>query len=155
MAHTLINPELNCSAAGIRIGTKGMGILMLAASWSNQYKTKGIIPKVIVEKLLQAPPEIIDLIIVSGLWEQDENNYFFANDRYFVFKGHEHRLKIPISIREQVLARDGNKCKYCESDSDLQIDHVIPWSKGGAHGINNFQTLCGTCNRKKGAKLNG
>lgn len=155
MAHTLINPAIATSYEAVLIGTEGIGILTLAASWSNQYKTKGVIPKIIVERLLQAPKELADLIVTSGLWEEDENNYFFANSNYIIFEGHEHRLKISASIRQRVLDRDGNKCKYCESDSDLQIDHIIPWSKGGAHGINNFQTLCGTCNRKKGAKLNG
>lgn len=155
MAHTLINPDISTSYEGVLIGVEGMGIITLTASWSNKFKTKGIIPKIIARNLFKASDEIIGLILESGLWEEDDNNYFFTTNGYIVFEGHEHRLKVSPSIRAKVFANDGGKCKQCGSDSDLQVDHIIPWSKGGAHGIHNFQTLCGTCNRKKGAKQNG
>ena len=32
-------------------------------------------------------------------------------------------------------------------------DHIVPASRGGKNNIDNFQTMCYTCNRKKGNKL--
>ncbi|WP_310428722.1 HNH endonuclease [Chamaesiphon sp. VAR_48_metabat_135_sub] len=63
---------------------------------------------------------------------------------------------IPLSIRLDVLTRDGYKCVYCGRGSqqiDLEIDHIIPYSKGGSNQIDNLQTLCFDCNRGKGARI--
>lgn len=36
---------------------------------------------------------------------------------------------------------------------DLEIDHVVPESKGGSHDPDNLQLLCRPCNRRKAAKV--
>ena len=35
----------------------------------------------------------------------------------------------------------------------LEIDHILPVSKGGLTTEDNLQTLCWRCNRSKGAKI--
>lgn len=57
---------------------------------------------------------------------------------------------IPNRIRRMVLARDSYQCCECGSQSYLEMDHIIPLSKGGATSLNNLQTLCRGCNLKKG-----
>jgi hypothetical protein len=55
------------------------------------------------------------------------------------------------TIRYQVLKRDRN-CVLCGASSkqaNLQVDHIIPRSKGGSNKIGNLQTLCAPCNRGK------
>ncbi|MBR2352886.1 MAG: HNH endonuclease, partial [Clostridia bacterium] len=34
----------------------------------------------------------------------------------------------------------------------LEVDHIIPVSKGGKSTLDNLQTLCERCNRGKGTK---
>lgn len=53
--------------------------------------------------------------------------------------------------RRFILERDGWRCVRCGAESELQIDHVIPFSRGGACSVDNAQVLCGPCNRAKGA----
>ncbi len=65
------------------------------------------------------------------------------------------RRREPISrgTRLAVWKRDGGRCVECGSDFDLQYDHVIPLSMGGASTAEKLQLLCADCNRDKGASL--
>ena len=63
------------------------------------------------------------------------------------------RERIPENIRAEVWRRDGGKCASCESPHNLQFDHVIPISKGGANSVVNLQILCRDCNLKKGDNI--
>lgn len=69
------------------------------------------------------------------------------NERFFKKKS------ITTKMRLKVFERDGYACLHCGSNRDLRVDHIIPESKGGAHEIENFQTLCARCNSKKGVKM--
>ena len=65
------------------------------------------------------------------------------------------RPKIPASLRWRVWERDNFTCRMCDRRQYLEIDHVIPVSRGGETTIENSQTLCRTCNRRKGASVEG
>ena len=58
-------------------------------------------------------------------------------------------------LRFKVLKRDNFKCVYCgkspanNSNVELHVDHIVPWSKGGETVIENLQTLCSKCNLGK------
>jgi HNH endonuclease len=63
------------------------------------------------------------------------------------------REPLPRDVRLAVWRRDHGRCRECGGGFDLQYDHVIPLSLGGANSIENLQLLCGDCNRAKGASL--
>ena len=63
------------------------------------------------------------------------------------------RAPVPREVRRAVWARDGGRCVECGAGFDLQYDHVIPHSMGGADTEANLQLLCGDCNRAKGGQL--
>ena len=59
---------------------------------------------------------------------------------------------IPETLRWEVWERDNFTCTRCGSRRFLSIDHVTPESFGGTTTIDNLQTLCLTCNHRKGRK---
>ncbi len=63
------------------------------------------------------------------------------------------REPIPQKVKNDVWNRDGGKCVKCDSNENLEFDHIIPFSKGGASTFRNLQLLCEPCNRKKSAKI--
>lgn len=61
-----------------------------------------------------------------------------------------------MSLRREVLIRDGYACQSCGIVRlDNECDHIVPLEQGGAAmDINNMQTLCGGpdgCHTKKSA----
>lgn len=69
------------------------------------------------------------------------------------------RKKMTAALRKQVLERDGYTCCNCglsiyeEPNLLLEVDHIVPVSRGGKTELNNLQTLCWKCNRQKSSKL--
>ena len=84
--------------------------------------------------------------------EQKRGSYYLDNDIWDSICRVE-RGKVSNKIRFAIYKRDGYRCKICGKsgdDHDLEIDHIIPISKGGKSTFDNLQTLCHDCNVKKG-----
>jgi len=60
------------------------------------------------------------------------------------------RPAIPEELRWDVFRRDSYTCKHCGSGAMLRADHILAWSKGGPTTLENLQTLCHSCNSRKG-----
>ena len=59
---------------------------------------------------------------------------------------------IPDSLRFVVLKAAKGKCQLCgisAKDCSLDVDHIIPRSRGGKTELANLQALCSKCNRSK------
>ena len=63
------------------------------------------------------------------------------------------RAHIPESLSGQVWRRDGGACVSCGTKQNLQFDHLIPVSRGGATTVKNLQLLCQSCNASKGTRI--
>ena len=59
------------------------------------------------------------------------------------------RKSISEELRNKIFKRDGWKCVYCRKKENLQIDHKIPFSKGGTTTFDNLQTIYRKCNQTK------
>lgn len=57
--------------------------------------------------------------------------------------------------RRNLMLRDEHQCQYCgrqPSVRDLNLDHVLPRSRGGVDSWENLVVSCRTCNLKKGRR---
>ncbi len=58
--------------------------------------------------------------------------------------------------RHNIYLRDHNMCQYCGKQlprKELNLDHVVPRSRGGLTCWDNIVTSCFSCNRRKGMHL--
>jgi 5-methylcytosine-specific restriction endonuclease McrA len=55
------------------------------------------------------------------------------------------------ALRDFIHARDG-ACVYCDSKSNLQVDHLIPRSRGGTDDPKWIVSACKSCNCSRQAK---
>jgi len=54
-------------------------------------------------------------------------------------------------VREYLLEKWGRKCAYCGAENQpLEIEHIIPRSRGGNNRVSNLTLACNACNIKKG-----
>ena len=63
------------------------------------------------------------------------------------------RKRIPDCLRAAVIVRDGGLCRRCHGTRNLEVDHIVPVSRGGPTEEANLETLCRRCNRRKWKKL--
>lgn len=69
---------------------------------------------------------------------------------------HERRSPIPMTVRREVMRRDGHVCQLCGGDvdpTDIHLDHIYPRSKGGPDTVENLQVTHSLCNLRKGARV--
>jgi 5-methylcytosine-specific restriction endonuclease McrA len=70
------------------------------------------------------------------------------------------RIYIPVEIDRRVRNAARNRCGYCLSPQHLvmarlEIEHIIPISKGGSNDESNLWLACPLCNRYKSDKTTG
>ena len=82
---------------------------------------------------------------------------FFVSEPFTeTSSGRNRSRSIPHSTIIRVARRDNNTCQICGKillDREIEIDHIIPYSRGGTSDENNLRVTCLECNRKKGKKI--
>lgn len=57
------------------------------------------------------------------------------------------------NIRNYLLRKFNHECSYCgKKDTPLEIEHIVPKSRGGTNRVSNLTISCHDCNQKKGRK---
>ena len=90
----------------------------------------------------------------------EKNGCYQFNEHYDQWKITDTKRGISIALRKKIFERDDYTCVYCgkslwKNGIKLEVDHIIPISKGGTDDIDNLTTSCRKCNREKSGKLIG
>jgi 5-methylcytosine-specific restriction endonuclease McrA len=84
-------------------------------------------------------------------WQDVDEAYL---DITIVPKRTDIKIELPsTSVKECLYKKQDGLCNACKTKFDirnLEIDHIIPKAKGGGDYYENYQLLCGSCNRIKG-----
>lgn len=90
------------------------------------------------------------LIRASNSVETDVGSHALA----IISSPQPERVREALSLRKRffVMKRDSFACVLCGSSGHgvrLEVDHRVPFAKGGTDELDNLQTLCFDCNRGK------
>jgi hypothetical protein len=100
--------------------------------------------KTIEEEILYEYAKLISRTVFGG-----RINYRFISDRFKAFRDGKATMSGTIREwqREQELPKE---CVFCSARDNLQIDHLIPRSRGGVDSADNIVWACNTCNASRG-----
>jgi site-specific DNA-methyltransferase (adenine-specific) len=62
-------------------------------------------------------------------------------------------VEISLTVKERLFHAQSGVCNGCGTAFEIrhfEVDHIIPRAKGGGNYYENYQLLCGSCNRIKG-----
>ncbi len=69
---------------------------------------------------------------------------------------------IPRKVRDEVFTRDGGRCTFvgddgvrCSCRHNLQIDHIVPFARGGSNSPDNLRLLCARHNLLEAERVFG
>jgi len=69
---------------------------------------------------------------------------------------------IPAAVKDKVYKRDGGKCtfvgkngKRCSSTWNIEIDHIVPFARGGDNSPGNLRLLCAKHNLMEAQRAYG
>lgn len=126
-----------------------------APRFNNRSKPEGWLPPSIqhkldshlklIEKLKSILPITSTVIEIATFNTQKMQNPEISGIEYQqgTLQGYE--------IREYLLEKFKHKCAYCnKSNISLEIEHIIPKSRGGSNRVSNLTIACHTCNQSKG-----
>lgn len=61
-----------------------------------------------------------------------------------------------MEVREYLLLKWGWRCAYCQKEGiPLELDHILPKSRGGSDRVSNLAFSCHACNQRKGNRTAG
>jgi 5-methylcytosine-specific restriction endonuclease McrA len=89
-------------------------------------------------------------------WREDNRVYFQVRERNRRAAKANNPDSVGVSQRDwiRLCRRHSGCCAYCEQQPEgtLEMDHIIPLTKGGRHAIGNIAPACRDCNMRKGNK---
>lgn len=68
------------------------------------------------------------------------------------------RPRISAWLRERVSEQADRRCGYCQTTeaiigAPMEIDHIIPYARGGSTTEDNLWLACSPCNERKGTRI--
>ena len=67
---------------------------------------------------------------------------------------YQHGVLFGYEVKEYLLEKWGHKCAYCgKKNVPLEVEHIVPKSRGGTNRVSNLTIACHTCNQTKGNEL--
>ena len=126
------------------------------ARFLNRKRKEGWIPPSLqsrvdnIKSFLNKLMKIIPLTHIS--YENCKFDTQLINDENIKGIEYQQGTLLGYTVREYLLEKYNRKCIYCGKENvPLEIEHIIPKSRGGTNRIDNLGIACHNCNQTKGS----
>ncbi|KIL79576.1 HNH endonuclease [Bacillus badius] len=147
-----------CSVNGCERDAYGKGLCR-----THHYRLKANGDPLVVQKLINVPCKIEGCKNKNRKYGYCEKHYYesdLCREQHRIYSANRRSLKENAIVNDfslfdwkESLRHFNEECAYCGAqDNDLQQEHIIPLSKGGANTISNVVPACEGCNQNKKAK---
>jgi len=154
-----MNPDLFSCPEVSRCGVEAFGIWVQMLLWAAGWDTT-VVPAILLAHVVLDHDRHLKALETVGFIRRKRDDILVLSPpiggrgkpAWTVVRNRTH---IHPTVRAAVLARDGHRCVLCPATNDLTLDHIHPWSKGGADTLDNLRTLCRSCNSAKRDRTDG
>ena len=104
----------------------------------------------------QALQRFVEWVNADEAAEPDESHIESESPQNARAPARRTKREISERMRFRILVRDGFRCGACGASplesrgTELHVDHIVPWSRGGETVPENLATKCSRCNLGKG-----
>lgn len=162
MAIFLVSHYFHSHGAVTLAGPEAVGLWVCAGSWCALHSPEGFIPRDMLP-VIGGTTDQAHALVRAGLWARAKGGWRMPRAvpshpgatpvPLWDIERTDYRRRIPVGVQRAVYERDGHRCTKCGATDDLTLDHIFPWSRGGADSIGNLRVLCRPCNSSKGARI--
>lgn len=158
-----VDHRVTSHPATLKAGNAALGLWLRGAAWLTTHPREGdTLPRSVAISF--GTKRQVERLIDAHLWHELPNGDYRVQremnvcgsgltDHFWKVDTPPSRPAIPARIRRAVYERDGHQCVTCRSIERLSLDHIHPYSLGGSDTIDNLQTMCRSCNSRKGARV--
>ena len=150
----LITQKLT-SRASLRRGRRARKTRYRPARWSNRKRPDGWLPPSGMSRVMNLSvwtKKFIGLTNVRAIsFEKTKfDTHVMVNPEISGVQYQQGTLA-GYSVREYLLEKHKRTCVYCgKTNVPMQIDHIVPRSRGGLDNVSNLTLACSRCNQRKG-----
>lgn len=142
----------------VALGNPTAGLMYLQSLTYLMRFTLDYLPQVVVDRLYSntygaaATARAVDHLVTVGVWVPVEDGFAIVHR----WVEDEVVIETDLTGNASVIAiarASASECAHCGSTERLEIDHIVPRSRGGDTRPNNLQVLCHACNMAKAARV--
>lgn len=119
-----------------------------------------VVKALLVLVVIIAFPPVLLALVPYWLWtrlrgRRDEPGLSASPAAAGLFSRRRRSWSLEDEAVQELYRLQKGRCKYCgrKVGKDFHVDHVVPFSRGGADHPSNLAVACPSCNLSKGDKL--
>lgn len=141
----------------LRRSRRGRKTRYRPARWLNRTRPKGWLPPSLDHRVKTIDTWIQRLMLVCPIKGISQELVKFDTQKMVTpeISGIEYQqgTLLGFEVKEYLLEKWGKSCVYCKAENvPLEVEHIIPKSKGGSNRVSNLTLACVKCNQKKSNK---